>query len=438
MPTRARFAVPVYVLILGTVVLTGTAHAQAPGHPHSAKIAAEDAHAPPFDGLRATPAPSAPGSMAPQLTASADGRVFLSWLEPADNGLMRFRVAERRGDAWDLRTDVVEGTDLFANWADVPSIFAAANGRLVAHWLQRTGAGTYAYGIRVRSSADQGKTWSPVAVPHRDQSPTEHGFLSFFDAPNRDIGMIWLDGRATASQASAAADHGHGGVEGAMTLRATTLTAGGTMGPDVLVDGRVCDCCPTAAVRTDRGAIVAYRDRSETEIRDISIARLVNGAWQPGGSVHPDGWEIEGCPVNGPALVSSGEIVALAWFTAAGNQGRAQVAFSRDGGSTFGPPVRVDDGETLGRVDVELLPDGSAVVLWIESVGGRTDLRARRVFSDGRRGPASIVSPIGADRSSGVPRVVRHGNELVFAWRASTPSPHIAVAVASLPVDAAR
>jgi hypothetical protein len=254
--------------------------------------------------------------------------------------------------------------------------------------------------------------------------------------------MIWLDGRQTAAgptdASKGAASHGHGGGAGAMTLRSTGLQRGAAPGEDVLVDARVCDCCPTTAARTSRGVVVAYRDRSEGEIRDISIARLIDGRWQPGGLVHPDGWKIEGCPVNGPALASAGDNVALAWFTAAGDEGKVQVAFSRDGGNSFGAPVRVDGGSPLGRVDVELLPDGSAVVLWLEAAKGSGALQARRVFADGRRGPAVRVAGVSADRSSGHSRIVRSGDELYFAWREPAPASRVVAAVGRVPADAAR
>jgi len=390
-----------------------------------------DVDAAPFVALKPIPTPAADGSLAPQLAASSDGRVYQSWLEPAGAAGFRFRIAAWQGEAWIPLTDIAQGPGLFANWADVPSVFVGGNGRIAAHWLEKSAAGGEAYGIRVRTSSDGGSTWSDALTPHRDQSITEHGFLSFFDAPDGGIGMVWLDGRQTAPGGG----HGHGG--GAMTLRATTLATSGALGADVLVDDRVCDCCPTTAVRTARGALVAYRDRSATEVRDISVARLVDGVWKPGATVHADGWEIPGCPVNGPALAASGDLVALAWFTAAGDQGRALVAFSRDGGATFGAPVRVDEGMPLGRVDLELLPDGTAVVVWIESSQGHAEVRARRVFSDGRRGAAAVLATVGSDRSSGHPRVVRSGDELVFAWR--TAAPHaIAAAAAAIPPDARR
>ena len=402
---------------------------------------ADDALFRPFEHLAAVAPPAGPGSMAPQLAASPDGRVFLSWLEPGPKGHTRFRLAERSGDAWSVLPDIVEGANLFANWADVPSVFAASDGRLLAHWLEKTGASPYAYGIRVSESGDGGRRWSPPISPHRDTSPVEHGFLSFFDEPGGGVGMIWLDGRQTLSDpaaAPAAPNHGHGGGTGATMLRATTVRQGATPGEDVLVDARVCDCCPTTAVRTSTGVVAAYRDRSGGEIRDIGVARLVQGRWQAGGFAHADGWRIEGCPVNGPALASAGDEVALAWFTAANDVGRVSLAFSRDGGASFGVPIRIDDGRPLGRVDVEMLPDGSAVVLWLEGRDGGAALQARRVRPDGRRGPATAVDRVSADRSSGHPRVVRSGSRLYFAWKENAPVSGVVAAVADVPQDAIR
>jgi tetratricopeptide (TPR) repeat protein len=297
--------------------------------------------------------------------------------------------------------------------------------------------------VRSGAAADV-ESARPFEALARIQSPAGAGSMAprLEASPDGRVFLSWLDGRITADGSKDASTsppgHGHGGGTGAMTPRSTAVRRGTAVEEDVLVDARVCDCCPTAATRTSRGVVVAYRDRTDAEIRDISIARFVDGRWQAGGSVHSDGWEIEGCPVNGPALASMGENVALAWFTAARGEGRVQVAFSRDGGISFGEPVRVDGGSPLGRVDVELLPDGSAVVLWIESSPGKTDLRSRRVLTDGRRGPAAVVASVSADGSSGHPRVVRSGNELYFTWREPAPESRVVVAVAGVPRDESR
>jgi hypothetical protein len=109
------------------------------------------------------------------------------------------------------------------------------------------------------------------------------------------------------------------------------------------------------------------------------------------------------------------------------------VAFSNDGGKTFGQPVRVDDAQTLGRVDAVMLDDGRAVVSWLEFMPGASEFRARIVSPDGTREPAFRVTASTADRQAGYPRMVRAGKELIFAWTATRPTPHVKTAAVRLP-----
>ena len=185
---------------------------------------------------------------------------------------------------------------------------------------------------------------------------------------------------------------------------------------ETVIDDRVCECCPTAVAVTSEGPIAAFRDRSQDEIRDIYVSRLADGRWSEPAPVHRDNWQINACPVNGPAISASGRDVAIAWFTVAEDQGRVFVAFSADAGRTFAPPVRVDEVSALGRVDVELLQDGAAVVSWIEVADQRSEFRIRRIDRSGQRSASTSVAGITANRSSGYPRMARRGDELVFAW----------------------
>jgi hypothetical protein len=383
----------------------------------------------PIGTLRELPSPATSPSAQPQLAVDADGRVVLSWLEQVGTSKARaFRYAYRNGDAWTPPTTIVERDNFFVNWADVPSVYPMGGGKLAAHWLQYNGPGTYAYDVRLSFSDPHGQNWTPDAAPHRDGTQTEHGFASFFDWPGGGTGVVWLDGR----EMSGGHGGGHEAERGAMTLRAAHIRPDGTIGEDVRIDSRVCECCPTTAVATSRGAVVAYRDRSETEVRDIGVIRLEDGKWTAPSLVHADNWQINACPVNGPALAASGDRVALAWFTAQGDQPRVQVAFSNDAGKTWGPPVRVDEARSLGRVDSILLDNGSAVVMWMEHLDTGSELRARVVHPNGTREPFMTVSSMTADRQSGHARMVRSGNELVFAWVATRPTMQVKTAVAPL------
>jgi hypothetical protein len=363
----------------------------------------------PLGGLSALGSPAGAGSGEPFLSTTAAGRVLLSWLEPVDGATHELRFAALEGETWSEPRTVARGDDWFVNWADFPSIVELPDGRLAAHYLQRhpQAAKGYHYDVRVVQSADGGRSWSEPVTPHRSGVPAEHGFVSLF-ADGDALGAVWLDGRKSDPRY---------GATGEMTLRATTIAPDGGLGEEVVLDERICDCCQTSLATTARGPVVVYRDRTEAEVRDIYVARRVDGRWTEGRPVHADGWEIAACPVNGPSIAAEGERVAVAWFTGARDTARVHVAFSDDAGATFGPPVRVDSGDPAGRVDVVLLAGGGALVSWLERTGGeQAEVRVRHVGADGRSGEHRTVAASTGARASGFPRMVRDGDRVVLAW----------------------
>lgn len=369
-----------------------------------------------FDSV---PNPSGIGSAEPNLTVAPDGRLFMSWLEPDARGhALRFSAFD--GATWLPPRTIASARDFFVNWADFPSIEVLGTNRLAAHWLQRTGSGTYAYGVRVAQSSDGGLTWAKPVTPHRDTAQTEHGFVAMWPEGNR-LGAVWLDGRKFTKD-------GHDELN-EMMLVTTTLRADGSRGPEIRLDERTCDCCQNAVAITSNGPIVAYRNRSADEIRDIYVTRRVGGTWLTGVPAHNDNWKIAACPVNGPALAARGNRVALAWFTAPGDSAQVNLAFSDNAGATFKQPIRIDGGSPAGRVDVALLPDGGALVSWVERSGGETaTVRVRRVTSNGSAGLPMTVASSSAARSSGFPKMVIAGPNVMFAW--TVPSRPSAIRVA--------
>lgn len=129
--------------------------------------------------------------------------------------------------------------------------------------------------------------------------------------------------------------------------------------------------------------------------------------------VHHDGWQLEACPINGPAISAMNNDVAVAWFNAKNNQGHAWVAFSRDSGKSFGPPIKVDDAGSLGRLGVAVLDNGTAAVTWIETAKPRSQFRLRIVNPSGQLSPPTVVASAPGER---YPRIARVGSELVLAW----------------------
>ncbi len=384
------------LLVLGTGA-TGTSSGQAP---LPSPIRA------PFAPVAS---PAADGAAEPNLFADAKGRVWLSWLEPRTGGGHRFRLSSLTGGKWSAPVTIAEGANFLANWADFPAVFVSSNGTMAAHWLER-GAARGAYGIRVSMSKDAGRTWGAPFTPHRDASPTEHGFVSFYEAPGGDIGLVWLDGREMAGGHAAG---GHGG----MAIR-TALLKNGAAGEEIVLDPRTCECCQTSAARAGDSVLVVYRDRSDKEIRDTSILRFSGGKWSAPVTVHADNWELTGCPVNGPVVTGSGNAAAVSWFTGTGNVPKTLVAFSADAGRTFGAPIRLhaDTTVTLGRLAMVMPSADRVLVSSLERATAGARIVLRDVRRDGRVSDPVEISAATPDRSGGFARLARAGSTIVVAW----------------------
>lgn len=370
--------------------------------------------APDGDGIvaRAMPQPPvSPVSLAPGLVADGQ-RLVLSWLD-REGGGHALRFSEFDGRRWSPAGRIASGTNWFANWADTPAIHISANGDWFAHWLQKSAPATYAYDLRISRSADRGQSWSPPYTPHRDKTPSEHGFASYFDHAGTTF-MVWLDGRRTAADPP-----------GPMTLRTAALTTTGGARPSTLLDARVCDCCATASAVTEHGPVVVYRDRSENEIRDIRLVRLETGGWSEPVPVHDDGWQIAGCPVNGPDVIASESTVVVAWFTMADDVPAVRVAVSSDSGQSFGPPVTLSPGHALGRVRLAWHRD-QFVLGWMagDPEGGESgaEYRLARFSAGGTLLGQRPAAALAAGRISGFPEMAVLGDTLYLAWTGSMPA----------------
>ena len=379
--------------------------------------------------IRPAESPTTGDSREPELTATPDGRVVLSWVEKigAKRYALRAVVLERH--VWGEPLTVSEGENWFVNWADFPSVIGLKDGTLAAHWLVKSGSATYAYDVNVARSETRGRSWSKPVVPHRDNTQTEHGFVSLIPLPDGGLGAIWLDGR---NMKDIKDSDEHAPSAQSMTLRYATIGADGTLSDEAQLDDRVCECCQTSAAITSDGPIAVYRDRSAGEVRDIYLVRQVNGSWTTPQPVFADNWQIDGCPVNGPAIAANGKKVVVAWFSSPSNVPRVKVAFSNDAGATFGAPIQIDDGENVGRVDTLLLADGSALVCWLAGNADGGQIKVRRVQANGALGPPAVIAQTDISRSSGFPRMARWRGEVHFAWTEFGNPSRVRMAVANV------
>ncbi len=351
----------------------------------------------------------------PDLVAFGDGRVLVSWLQSgADGHRLQVAIADRDGDWARPPRTVASGRDWFVNWADTPHVAIGNDGALWAHWLRKSGPGTYAYDVMLSRSADEGANWSEPVRVNDDGTRSEHGFVSLWADGADGIGVAWLDGRHTGG----GGESGHAGHGGAMSLRAARFDAGLRRSLDTQVDAMTCDCCQTDVALTARGPLLVYRDRDAQEIRDIAATRREGAVWTAPAAVHADRWNMPACPVNGPSVAARGEAAVVAWYTAAGGEPKLQLARSEDAGGRFGAPVVVDRGEAVqGRVEVALGED-AVWLLWLREEDQAQSLWLARYAPDLSRElqRIEVARPQGRGRGTGFPQLALARDAVYVVW----------------------
>ena len=347
--------------------------------------------------------PTNKNSLAPNL-CSFGNHFALSWIERNTDGEARLQMATWNGSEFDEIRLIAKSKGMFANWADIPSLVEAPSGDLYAHWLNRIGNETYAYGIQIERSIDHGKSWQSLGWLHNDTSATEHGFVSLIPE-NRHVRAFWLDGRQMKKPT------------GKMMLR-TAILDGNKIKSENMLDDDVCTCCPTGAIQLPGGSAVVYRDRLPQEIRDISLVHIKNDAWSKPSRIQNDNWVMPGCPVNGPSIATNGNIIAVSRFTVIKNKAKIILRLFKDGQAESGKEIILDENIPVGRCTTVCSKD-AVYNIWIGVDKKQTVLRMAEVSLSGKIKRKITLVPIDKDRSSGMPRAIFSNNYLWVSWTGS-------------------
>ena len=133
-------------------------------------------------------------------------------------------------------------------------------------------------------------------------------------------------------------------------------------------------------------------------------------------TVHNDGWIINGCPVNGPKVAVNSNNFAVSWFTVSNGKPTVNLSFSKSNGNSFGSPLKINDHNAIGRVDVAFLNDQEVIVSYIEVDDIGTYLRIKKVSIDGTISAPITISKIDGGRNTGVPQLEIFNNEIFIVW----------------------
>lgn len=344
----------------------------------------------------------------PSLSAAGNGTLHLCWFAPgSEQGETLLQHSVWRGEAWELSTSPAFGSDWLVNWADFAKYQEDAQGNAVACW-QNFSDDKRGYGVArsLRTKADG--TWSAAASLHLDRTAVEHGFVAFAALGAGRFFATWLQSTAAGPPTN---------------LRYTIVNVDGTPSEEFVLDDLVCDCCSTAAIALPSGeVVVAYRNRSEDEVRDLRVVRgnpADPSSWTEPTAVDKEGWKTQSCPVNGPALANDGNFISLVFYTE-GSAGNQQVKYlsSKDGGKSFGLPLPIAGGKTcLGRVAVAQLPAGGpAIVAWLEQSEGTAHWVACAIPRSGKPSAVVPIAEVSGSRADGFLQLVASSDAVFAAW----------------------
>jgi len=369
--------------------------------------------------------PSAPGAADPDLVATSDGRLLLSWIDsvPGRRNALQFAAFGDQGHWQSGARTIVVGDALVPRWANAPHMTYTADGALWVQWLQKARDPQGALDVMLARSVDGGFNWSAPARINAVTDAADRGFVALWPATRDSIGAAWLDSGplpASANDAPAARPgmHDMPPSSGTTSLHAALFDAQLAAHAHAQVDARVCDCCQTDAAAMSHGALLVYRDRDAGELRDIRATRFDGTGWTASVPVHADRWTMRACPVNGPSVATAGGNAVVAWYTAADDLPTVSLARSRDGGGHFDAPVVVDHGAVVqGRVAVALDAQ-QAWVLWLrEDASGQSLWLARYAPDLSRQLQRVRVATLqGRGRATGYPQLALHGGDAYVVW----------------------
>lgn len=254
--------------------------------------------------------------------------------------------------------------------------------------------------VRYARSTDDGRTFSKATTIAGDGFSGARGWQSIAVGYDGGVHVVWLDGRN-------AAPHQHNHVPGQPMAQPAaggaprqdifhTTWKGDVTPSETAVADNVCFCCKTAVAMSGGRVYVAWRHIYPGSLRDIAVARSTDGGqtFGPPIRVSEDGWKLDACPDDGPAMATDGHGgIHITWpAMVAGTTPRKGIFYSvltdRD---TFTPRLRLDSGDT-DAAHPQLAADehGNTAVVWDEHVNGSRRIVLRRVSAATAEAPQTF------------------------------------------------
>jgi hypothetical protein len=234
--------------------------------------------------------------------------------------------------------------------------------------------------IKVARSRDGGRTFDrPLSLQRRGVAG-DRGWQALSVDGAGVAHVIWLDHRGLAAAKERTMDHhtAHDGVAMAQKSGLYYASLGDGVTAEREVTPGVCYCCKSAIVTLDGGRIVsAWRHVYPGNLRDIAFTISGDGGrtFAAPRRVSEDGWAIDGCPDDGPALAAGADqSVHVVWPTVIpGDTSTGAIFYAAlTGDGAFSTRTRVPSlgGPKPSHPQVVVDRSGRVLVAWDESANG--------------------------------------------------------------------
>jgi hypothetical protein len=315
---------------------------------------------------------------------------------------------------------------------------------VIVVWTARAGTHTSVLSAR---STDGGRTFTTATALQSAKAAGDRGWAALAVDGGGAAHALWLDHRGLVAGAGAGAHAGHGQAgsraerrDGAATAQKSGLYYSRAGGAERALASGVCYCCKTAlAVGTGGAVFAAWRHVYPGNIRDIAFMHSRDGgrSFSPPVRISEDGWQLDGCPDDGPAIVvDQANVAHIVWPTVIGGdtpEGALFYSSTRDG-RTFTPRQRIP---TLGspkpsHPQIALDGTGRLYVAWDEVRKGVRGAALRALMPDAAGvatfGPVQALS----DGSSAYPVLAARPKGLLAVWTSGPPD-RASITVRSIP-----